>query len=59
MINSVSLVHMPYSLPVETPGSLSLVHMPHSLSVQSSYSVDPPPHTLQLLAAVLVCLVLA
>ena len=39
---------------------VSLVHMPYSLSVQSSGSgVYLPPHTLQLLAVVLVCLVLA
>ena len=59
MINSVSLVHTPHSLSVQTSGPVSLVHMRHSLSVQSFYSVYPPPHRLQLLAAVLVCLVLA
>ena len=59
MVISVSLVHTLHSLSVQTPGPVSLVHMQHSLSVQSSSSVYPPPHTLQLLAAVLVCLVLA
>ena len=55
----VSQVHMPHSHSVQSSGPVSLVHMPHSLSVQSSYSVYPPPHILQLLAAILVCLVLA
>ena len=55
-----SLVHIPHSLLVQMSGPVSLVHMPHSLSVQMSDSAwYPPPHTLQLLAAVLVCLVLA
>ena len=53
----ISLVHMPHSLSVQMSGPVSLVHMPHSLSVQTSGSaVYPPPHTLQLLAAVLGCL---
>ena len=56
----VSLVHMQHSVSVQTSGPVSLVHMQHSLSVQSSGSaVYPPLHTLQLLAAALVCLVLA
>ena len=59
MINSVSQVHMPHSLSVQTSGPVSLVHMLHSLAVQTSYSAFPPPHTLLLFAAVLVCLVLA
>ena len=59
MINLFSVVHMPHSLSVQTSGPVSLVHMPHSVSVQSSYSAFPPPHTLLLLAAVLVWLVLA
>ena len=59
MIISVSLVHMPHSLSIQMSGPPSLARMPHSLSVQSSYSVYSPPHTLQLLAAVLLCLVLA
>ena len=54
-ISLASLVHTQHSLSVQTPGPVSLVHMQHSLSVQSSYSaVYPPPHTLLLLAAVLV-----
>ena len=55
----VSLVHMPHSLSVQTSGPVLLVHTSHSVLVQSSYSVYPPPHTLQLFAVVLVCLVLA
>ena len=54
-----SLVHMLHSLSVQTFGPVSLVHMPDFLLVQSSYSAYPPPHTLQVLAALLVCLVLA
>ena len=58
--NSILSVHTPHSLSVQMSGPVSLVHMQHSLSVQISGSaVYPPPHTLQLLAAVLVCLVLA
>ena len=59
MINLVSLVHMPHFLSVQTAGPVSLVHTRHSLLVQFFYSVYPPPLTLQLLSAVLVCLVLA
>ena len=59
MITSVSLVRMPHSLSVESSGSVSLVHRPHSLLVQSSDSVYPPLQILLLLAAVLVCFVLA
>ena len=57
--NSILSVHMPHSLSVQMSGPVSLVHMPDFLAVQSSYCAYPPPPTLQLLAAVLVCLVLA